>query len=142
MQEVLSCITEVWMLHSDIWHSGEVVFCPAFSLDMFWSSFPVNYTMRASQFYSSVLLDVKMAKQQQEDKRVEHKSGFVQATVWMNSILIMNISVYASPPTLFLNNTAMTKTSEVKDPVLKMKNLAVEGEDTTISSLRRFSNCQ
>jgi len=43
---------------------------------------------------------------------------------------------------MFLNNTIMTKTPEIKYPVVKMKNLTVEGEDITISSLRWFWNCQ
>lgn len=37
---------------------------------------------------------------------------------------------------MLLNNTIMTKTFEIKDPVVKMKKLTAEGEDITIISLR------
>lgn len=37
---------------------------------------------------------------------------------------------------MFLKNTVMTKAFEIKDLVMKMKNLAFEGEDIIMSSLR------
>lgn len=37
---------------------------------------------------------------------------------------------------MLLHNTIMTKTFEIKDPVVQMKILTIEGEDITFSSVR------